>query len=162
MYGASIARNEGEGLILLPNLPKWRLVKLFARLIWVFVMMPRRLRRFKDKAPLTEKARQEFILNCFKPLTLEAGRIMSLIVPDPATDKYHRSRNTARWIKLRDEYFEHERLEIHRTVPFMAIWNLLILLGEYNQCYDQRMSWIRNKWGSMEWDTVKPQRFWKE
>lgn len=165
MCGVTIPRKVGgtnNPPSLEPYIRKWEFVKFLFRVIWLLLTIKMKLKRYDNCTPLQEKGKQEFILDTFKPLVLGIGSLIFPLIPDPATVKYNRSRNTEKWIELRDWYFEHERLEKVRTEPFRVIFNLVILLQEYNSCYSQRLNAIRKKWGEMEWDSEMPQRWWKE
>ena len=71
-----------------------------------------------------------------------------------------RYRNSEALIKLRDEYFKHERLERERAMAIRGLFNLGIIIVDRNNCYMKRASWIRRKWGAMDWVDEMPTKDW--
>jgi len=124
--------------------------------------MPFKLRSFKGASGLTEKRRQEFIIEQFKPLVLKLGGLLADVLPNPSTDIYIRFRNTEGWIELRNKWLACEGLDWIRVKAFTGMWNFLILVQEYNTCYAQRAYRIMKWWNEMEWQEDLPQRNWRE
>jgi len=165
MFGASTATKEVVGAFLrgcpLRGFMVWELVKLGIRCLWVIFQIPYKTKGFKGTL-LMESVRQEFIIDQFKPLILEIGLLLADVVPDPASDVLLRYRNSEALIKLRDEYFKHERLEWERAMAIRGLFNLGIIIVDRNNCYMKRASWIRREWGAMDWEEEMPTKDWEE